>query len=471
MMKKTFLLSLIGLLGSAFAEQVTILGINDMHANIDAMPRLKTCVQQERAKAPQLLLFSAGDNRTGSPYVDCGDHPGASMIELMNHIGFDLSTLGNHEFDGGPAALAYCINAADFEFVSANVFPTDKHGVQIKPYKIFERNGVRIGVLGLLQIDANGRPDAHPDMCKGIGFLDPLKVAENYKYLRSRCDVLILLTHLGFETDIELAKLFPEADAIIGGHSHTKVENGHLENGVLITQTQNKLKYLTRLTFEVEDGKVLSKKAELLPLNNYEADTETAAMVEQIKAQPFFKRVLSTVKRDITRRESLGCMMADAIRKQVGTDIAIVNMGNVRLDSFPAGPMTVADVYSLDPFGNDTIRMTVSGQELLRVLENITQNDDHGAPCVSGMSYKAVWHKGADRMSITAAWLADGTPINPTAQYTLAINSYLCATTEAMPADPGVSARIDGATSMIKVFETLPEIDYADVTRVELIKE
>ncbi len=470
-MKKSILLSLVGLLSSAFAEQVTVLGINDMHANIDSVPRLTTCVQQERAKAPQLLLLSAGDNRTGSPYVDCGDHPGASMIKLMNHIGFDLSALGNHEFDGGPAALAHCINTANFEFVSANVFPSDSHGIQIKPYKIFERDGVRIGVVGLLQVDANGRPDAHPDQCKGIGFLNPLEVAPYFRYLRSQCDVLILLTHLGFETDIELARIFPEADAIIGGHSHTRVENGHVENGVLITQTQNKLKYITRLTFEVEDGKVLSKKAELLPLGNYEADAATSAMVEEIKAQPFFKRVLSTVKSDINSRESLGCMMADAIRNCVGTDIAVVNMGNVRLDSFPAGPITVADVYSLDPFGNDTIRMTVTGEELLRVLENITQNDDHGAPCVSGMSYKATWPKGADRMRITSACLADGTPIQPEARYTLAINSYLCATTEAMPADPGVSAHTDGAACMIKYLETQPEIDYAGVSRVEATKE
>ena len=470
-MRKSLFLTVLSLLSTAFAEQVTILGINDMHANIDGMPKLATCVQQERAKAPQLLLLSAGDNRTGSPYVDCGDHPGASMIELMNHIGFDLSALGNHEFDGGPAALAHCINTADFEFVSANVFPSDKQGIQLKPYKIFERNGVRIGVVGLLQVDANGRPDTHPDRCKGIGFLNPLEVAPAFRYLRSRCDILILLTHLGFETDIELARIFPEADAIIGGHSHTRVENGHWENGVLITQTQNKLKYLTRLTFDVEDGKVLSKKAELLPLNGYKADDKTASMVEQIKAQPFFKRVLSSVKRDISRRESLGCMMADAIRSCVGTDIAVVNMGSVRLDTFPAGPITVADVYSLDPFGNDTIRMTVTGQELLRVLENITQNDDHGAPCVSGMSYKAIRPKGADRMRITSACLPDGTAINPEARYTLAISSYLCATTEAMPADSGESAHIDGATGMIKVLETMPEIDYADVTRVEITKE
>ncbi len=469
-MKKAYLFSLLALLGTAFAEQITILGINDMHANIDGVPRLTTCVRQEREKAPHLLLLSAGDNRTGNPYVDCGDHPGAEMIKLMNHIGFDLSALGNHEFDAGSAALAYYIDAADFDFVSANVFPSDKHGIQLKPYKIFERNGVRIGVLGLLQVDATGRPDAHPDMCKGIGFLNPLEVATQFRYLRSQCDILILLTHLGYETDIELARIFPEADAIIGGHSHTKVENGHVENGVLITQTQNKLKYLTRLTLEVENGKVVSKKAELLPLGSYAADAETAAKVEQIKAQPFFKRVLTAVKRDIPRRESLGCMMADSIRSCASTDIAIVNMGGVRLDNFAAGPLSVADVYSLDPFGNDIVRMTVTGQELIRVLENITINDDHGAPCVSGMRYKAIY-PCANGMHITEATLEDGTPIQPDARYTLAINSYLCATTKDMPADPGESLHTDGAACMINFLETRKEIDYADISRVVTTKE
>ena len=103
-MKLPFI-SLLALLGTAFAEQVTILGINDMHANIDGMPQLATCVKQERPTDPGLLLLAAGDNRTGNPYVDNGNRPGIPMVTLMNHIGFNLSTFGNHEFDSGPAAL------------------------------------------------------------------------------------------------------------------------------------------------------------------------------------------------------------------------------------------------------------------------------------------------------------------------------------------------------------------------------
>ena len=250
-MKKSLFLSFLALLGTAFAEQVTVLGINDMHANIDGMPRLATCVKQERLSDPGLLLMAAGDSRTGNPYVDNGDRPGIPIITLMNHVGFDLSTFGNHEFDSGTAALRDYINAAEFDFVCANVFTTDTQGIDVKPYKIFERNGVRIGVLGLVQVGETGIPDAHPDKCKGLQFASPFETATYYKHLRAHCDVLIILTHLGFEDDIKLARMFPEADAIVGGHSHTRVEKEHLENGVLITQSENKLKFVTRLTFDV----------------------------------------------------------------------------------------------------------------------------------------------------------------------------------------------------------------------------
>ena len=468
-MKKSHFLSLLALLGTAFAEQVTILGINDMHANIDGMPQLATCVKQERLADPGLLLLAAGDNRTGNPYVDNGNRPGIPMVTLMNHIGFDLSTFGNHEFDSGPAALRDYVNAADFEFVCANIFTTDTQGINVKPYKIFERNGVRIGVLGLVQIGDNGLPDAHPDKCQGLRFASPFDTAACYKHLRAHCDVLIILTHLGFEDDIKLARMFPEADAIVGGHSHTRVEKGHIENGVLITQSENKLKYLTRLTFDVEDGKVVSKKSELLPLTGLESDEATAELVEKTKSLPFFKRQLTTVKRNITRREGLGCMMADALCVRAITDIAIVNYGGVRLDDFPAGPLTVADVYRMDPFGNAIIRTTMTGKELIALLESIPGSDHHGAPCVSGMTYKAIKPAAELKpMRITEAKLADGTPIDPAARYTVAYNSYIASTTSAPPANPGIAIDSDGAECLIRFLEKKEEVDYEGVSRIEV---
>lgn len=279
-------ISLLATLGSAFAAQVSVLGINDMHANIDDLPQLATFLKTERAADPDVLLFSAGDNRTGNPYVDNGDQPGVPMIKLMNMLGFDLSTVGNHEFDSGLIGLRDSLDAANFNFVCANVQADGGAELNLKPYHIFERDGVRIGVIGLVQIGSNGLPDVHPDNGKGLKFSAPFKVVRDYAYLREKCDVLILLTHLGFEDDIKLAALFPEADAIIGGHTHTRVDGAHMVGGVMITQTENKVKYITRLTFDVEDGKVVSKKAELIPLRALAKDADMQAAVDTTKASP-----------------------------------------------------------------------------------------------------------------------------------------------------------------------------------------
>lgn len=462
-------ISLLATLGSAFAAQVSILGINDMHADIDNLPQLATFLKAERAADPDVLLLSAGDNRTGNPYVDTGDTPGLAMIQLMNKLGFDASTFGNHEFDSGLAILRSCLGAANFPFICANVAATDGEPLKVAPYCIFERDGVRIGVLGLVQTGENGLPDAHPDKCKGLQFRSPFTTVQDYADLRRKCDVLILLTHLGFEDDLKLAKLFPEADAIVGGHSHTRVDKEHREGDVIVTQTENKVKYITRLTFEVENGKVLSKKSELIPLRHLEKDADMQAAVDKVKNNPFMLRRLTTVSTPIEHREGLGCLMADAMRAAVGTDIAIVNIGGVRQDSFPAGPFSVADCYRLDPFGNKIVTLKLTGRELIDFLNAVPSSDHHGAPCVSGMRYKATKPAGELKaMQITEITLADGTPIDPEATYTMATNSYLMSTNPVLPADPGTTQPLDGADALMKYLENKPAIDYSSTSRVEV---
>lgn len=464
--------SILATLSSAFAAQINILGINDMHGNIDDLPQLATFMKAERAADPDVLLLSAGDNRTGNPYVDNGEQPGVPMIKLMNVLGFDASTLGNHEFDTGRKGLQMTLDAANFNFVCANVRAACGPELNLKPYHIFERDGVRIGVLGLVQTGANGLPDVHPDHGKGLLFSDPYQVVRDYAYLREQCDVLIVLSHIGFEDDVKLARLFPEADAIIGGHSHTRVEKGHIENGVLITQTENKVKYITRLSFEVEDGKVVSKKSELIPLRDQAKDADMQKAVDEAKNNPYMRRQLTTIARDIPRRESLGCLMADALRAYAKSDVAVVNFGNVRLEEFPAGPFTVADCYRLDPFCNQTIVFKATGRELVDFLNAIPSSDHHGAPCVSGIHYKAV--KPAEElkpMRITEVTLPDGTPLNPDGVYSVATNSYLMSTVTPLPADAGEAHDMDGARAIMLYMDGKPSVDYTDVSHIEVTIE
>ena len=127
---------------------------------------------------------------------------------------------------------------------------------------------------------------------------------EHYRHVRQECDVLILLTHVGVDYDKVLAELFPEADAIIGGHTHTTIADECLVNGVLITQAANKLKYISRLTFSVEDGCVKHKTAALISLDDVPAHAGYIEKIEAIKSDSYFKRVVAQVKNNIESRES-----------------------------------------------------------------------------------------------------------------------------------------------------------------------
>ena len=454
----------------AAAEEITVLGINDMHAALDNLPRLATLVKRERARDPQALLIAAGDNRTGNPYSDLAKRPGWPVVALMNYIGFNLSTLGNHSFDNGMDPLRDLIDSAEFRVVCANAYAADKDRILILPYRIFERKGVRIGVLGLLQIGANGMPDTLPEKMKGFTFRDPFAVAQEYKWLRERCDVLILLTHLGFEDDVKLARQCPWADAIVGGHSHTVVDGAHTEGGVMVTQAGRDATHLTRITFDVQNGRVVSKHAELLSAATCEPDAGADAMVQQFENDPVLNEQIAECARELTARDELGCLFTDAVREATGADIAIVNIGGIRRASLPAGPIRLCDIFRLDPFGNDTVLYTLTGEELHALVAAIPLIDHHGAPSVSGMSYRATLHKG-NVLDISEMLQADGKPIDPAKRYTVAVPTFVASTARFPHADPGRALNQPGRDCLIRFLRERKSVDYAGTRRARVTRD
>ena len=235
---------------SAVAEkrEVHILSANDMHANIQAFPALADIVDSLRTLYPELLVFSAGDNRTGEPLNDMYEIPAYPMVALMNQIGFNATTLGNHEFDSGPRGLAQLINLSNFAYICANVHPADSLRIHLSPTKSFDVDGIRVGVVGAVQLGTHGHPDSHPDNCRGIMFSPVNETVAKYEWLRQQNDVVILLSHNGYEADVESSALFPWVDLIIGGHTHTQISGGETHNGILITQNENRLKRVTHIT-------------------------------------------------------------------------------------------------------------------------------------------------------------------------------------------------------------------------------
>lgn len=200
----------------------------DKYAGMGGVVRRATFVKQFRGNHPDVLLFDCGDISQGTPYYNL--FQGEVEVKMMNLMGYDAMTIGNHEFDFGLENMARLFRMADFPVVCANydVAGTVLEGL-VKPYTILVRNGLKIGVFGLAP-KMEGLVQA--DKCEGIIYNNPVTVAqEMVDVLRTkeRCDVVICLSHLGIrsnqgDSDEKLVAETRGIDVILGGHSHTFME-------------------------------------------------------------------------------------------------------------------------------------------------------------------------------------------------------------------------------------------------------
>lgn len=223
----------------ARGRKITILHTNDTHSCIyplnrhladtllagrGGFVRRAEMVRQERRKEPELLLLDSGDFSQGSTYYTL--YKGDVEVGLMNLMGYDAATLGNHEFDYGVDNLARLARKAEFPIVCANYdfTGTPLEGL-IKPYTIIKRNGVKIGIFGVSpQLDGLVMAQS----CKGVKYNDPVKAANNVARLlkeKEKCDLVICLSHLGWDLigtdDTEMMPQTRNIDIVLGGHSHS----------------------------------------------------------------------------------------------------------------------------------------------------------------------------------------------------------------------------------------------------------
>ena len=220
-------------------KQLVILQTSDTHSRIEAIAvnaadryagmggtvRRATFIKEARKINPNLLLFDCGDISQGTPYYNL--FQGEVEVKMMNLMGYDAMTIGNHEFDFGLENMARLFRMANFPVVCSNydVTGTVLEGL-VKPYTTFYRNGLKIGVFGLAP-KMEGLVQA--DKCEGVVYNDPIEVAQKMADLLKNeegCDVVICLSHLGYQLknapcDEELAQKTNHIDAILGGHTHT----------------------------------------------------------------------------------------------------------------------------------------------------------------------------------------------------------------------------------------------------------
>lgn len=438
---------------------VAVLSVNDMHAAIDMMPQFAAMVDSIKGVYPDLLVFSAGDNRTGNPINDQYDPVNFPMIDFMNKVGFDLSVVGNHDWDGGVEALQKNIEDAHFPFLCANVTVPEDVKLDIKPYQIIERQGLKIAVLGLVEIGSRGTPSAHPALFEGFSFKKGMDVIPEYHFLREQADIYILLSHLGYEDDLAVAERFPEFDAILGGHSHTLIQTPVKHHGVMVTQAGSSLKNATLTLFMIRKGKLVDVSSRTLDVQHFrQKDAEVQAMLDEYNNNERFNVALTTATTNFDSREELGCMITDAIRSVSGADFAFHNTGGFRMDHLKKGPITIKDIYSIDPFNNDVVVYKMTGEQLEKfIMESFKKNGRYPS-YVSGMIYTV--RTDADRYPQSVEIKLEKGKFSKTAVYKVAMNSYMASTVRFESLDDGVSQFMTTEEMTMKYLKTKKSVSY-----------
>ena len=467
---RKFAFSLLILLSAAtFGQQreVHILSANDMHATIEAMPRVAAIADSLRRLYPSLLVLSAGDNRTGNPLSDMYQPSGYPMVALMNQIGFNASALGNHEFDMN--SLSALIGLSNFRYLCANITADDSTGIRPLPYQAFDVEGLKVGIIGLTQYGRHGRPDTHPDNLHGLHFKPPMEVVGRYEWLSRQCDATILLSHIGYKEDTLMAATFPWIDLIVGGHSHTQLKGDEVHHGVLITQNSNKLPKVTHITLTVEDGRVVGKQAEYISIKQRTSTNRVVAeMVQRFCDNPDFKRVLAQASMPFGNIYELGCMVCDAYIEETGADVAIQNYRGIRMESLPAGDITVHDVLQIDPFCNATFELTVTGRQLYTLVERYSKMDIYHFPHLGGLRAQLTLDEDDPTVIKKIKLLAaDGGKFDMKRTYRVVTNSYVAAACKAYGL---VSTRLNMETSalIMRYLERKGTVNYQGVNRIEM---
>ncbi|HSQ35947.1 MAG TPA: bifunctional UDP-sugar hydrolase/5'-nucleotidase [Candidatus Binatia bacterium] len=449
--------------------RIVIFHFNDVHGKIDNFAKVAAIVEAERKSNAEVFLFCAGDNFTGNPVIDQYDPPGEPMLELLNRLGVDLICPGNHEFDYGLENLKRFAARARFPFVSANIAAPAGSFPQLRPSVLLKsRSGVRIAVFGLIQVESgNGLPSTHPDRVKGLVFSEPLARAMEMKALRAGSDVLIGLTHIGYDQDIILAQRLPELDVIIGAHSHTRVDPAEMVNGVLVAQAGGDNKFLGRVELRLRDGRLVEKKGTLIDLKTSPAEVaDVREMIAAFNRNPAFARVVAEAPFAIEGKDALGSLMTDAMRRAHGLDIAFQNEGGIRLNRL-SEKITLKDIYTLDPFGNQVVEIAMSVDEIRSLISDSFRKGNGIDLQVSGITYLVRTGAGQQITEILL-YGPDGGLLPADRTYRVGVSSYVASSYDFVHKDPGRALNATTAEALIRFLENGPDLSiYRDIRRAD----
>ncbi len=437
--------------GAAPAGALTILHTNDMHGHflperaswiegepeIGGIELLDAWVRDARARAGGAsLLLDGGDMLTGTPLTDevVDGAGGGAMIELMEAVGYEAMALGNHEFDQGYDNLQAIVDAADFPIVSANIRAPDGSPAfrgQL-PSIVLERGGISVGIIGATTegLGSLVSTSMHDELV-----IQPVAeaVAAEIEALDPETDLIVVLSHIGVDSDRELARAVDGIDLIVGGHSHTAMEPEQVGD-TWIVQAGSYTRSLGVLELVVADDGIASFSGELVDMLPEAAPgapgPEVAALAgrwrETLDAR--YGEVLgaasATLGRSYTDECALGNWITDVLRQRTGADIAVYNAGGLRADLLE-GALSLRAIYEVFPFGNEVVTFELSGPEVLGILLGNAQAQLGGESSYTSISgAELTWREHLGAPEVVEARVG-GQPIDLSRSYVVATNSYV----------------------------------------------
>ncbi len=468
------------LAGPAAAETLTLLHINDFHSQLEPFQdpgvgtvggaaHLASAVKLIRTNNPHVLLLDAGDNVQGTAYFNF--FHGVPEVGILNALGVDVMTLGNHEFDNGTRELGRMLVPARFPVVAANVVIPDSVSVWpyqspnagftsspflrripdpeemeaelppgVKrlafPYAVFVVGDVRVAVIGSMTDGLSKL--VIPTLNPGLTALPPAAgIAPWVARLRPESDVVVVLSHAGLAADSLLAATVPGIDVIVSGHDHVALPEprlvaNHNRNGIggtLLVEAGSRGEYLGRLDLDLERGRIVNFQGRLLPIGpGLPPDPDVAAMIEGYRKRlgEQVKEVLAQAPQGLSgegRAEAqtpLGVYVAEVMRRVTGADLALENSGGIRA-TIPPGPVTVGDAYRVIPYENTIVTCTLSGARIRELLAfGLGRAGQGGYPQLAGVSWRMEDGRPADIR-------IGGRPLDDARDYTVATNNFVFA--------------------------------------------
>lgn len=445
---------------AASGMHFTILHTNDLHAhdepftdhgrNVGGIARIAHLIRAIKAKNPNVLTIDAGDIFQGTPFFKF--YHGKVEVEMLNAAGYDLYTIGNHEFDEGSENLAKQLQQAHFQVISSNIDASayPPLAALIKPSVVKVIDGQKVGFVGAVVpnlTEISLTTGGVKVKSAGAQWFEPIE-AEVAKLQAEGVNKIILVTHAGVDNDKQLATI-PGVDAIVGGHSHTRLDSPIIidrpdGSKCIIVQTGCYGKALGKLDLAFDAQGRLD-----LPQTHYHLIDITDSIHEepdmkaylQEKAQPFAKERTTVVAtaggvfdnsfRHYPCDSSLGDLIADAMAEagsKYGATISLQNRGGIRA-ALEAGPVTEEEVDEILPFENHLLVASVSGEKLLKALENSIAAETFGGKFLDVHGIKFAFDKSKPpfhRVLWALAQDKDGSwhSISEHGTYRIAINSY-----------------------------------------------